>query len=199
MIFQNKANKLGNYYTPDISDPVKDEIDGRLFNEQMMAYFKVWGRHFYRHPYCYFLAAFNQMYGYFYIGKEAMYKIGDCRTENFVKGDPLYCEQFKIVDNPRTITFRKTMVKYIYSWPELPLIGSLYHPALYTWILLFGLSYLIHLKKYKYLFLYCMPLVVLCICCLSPANAFIRYSYPIIISCFILLTYNLQLVSCKKY
>lgn len=195
-IFQNKANTLGMYYEPELSDSVKDQIDNRLFKEQITAYIRVWGNHFFRHPDCYLAAAFNHMYGYFYIGKEAMFKIGDCRTENFVKGDNLYSEKLRIVDNPRTINFRKSMTKYIYSWPDFPLIGILYRPAVYTWILLFGLSYLIHLKKFNYLFLYCMPLVVLCICCLSPANAFIRYIYPVIISCFILLAFDFRLELC---
>lgn len=194
-IFKNKAKNLGRYYEPEISDPVKGQIDNQVFKEQKTAYFKVWGNHFFRHPGCYFSAAFNQMYGYFYIGKEAMYKIGDCRTENFVKGEKAYNEQFIIVDDPRTISLRKAMKEYVYSWSELPMLGLLYHPAVYTWILLFGLSCLIHFKQYKYLFLYCMPLVILCICCLSPANAFIRYCYPIIISCFILSAYNLRILS----
>jgi hypothetical protein len=192
-IFQNKANTLGMYYEPNLSDSVKEQIDNYMFKEKIAAYLKVWGVLFSRHPDCYFSATFNQMYGYFYIGKEAMYKIGDCRTENFVKGDNLYSEKLRIVDNPRTINFRKSIIKYIYSWPDFPLIGILYRPAVYTWILIFGLSYLIHLKKYNYLFLYCMPLVVLCTCCLSPANAYIRYIYPIIISCSILLALDFQL------
>ncbi len=197
-VFQNKANQLGYYYKPDISDPVKEYVDYNITKKQMTAYFTVWLRCFFRHPECYLSAAFNQMYGYFYIDKEAMYKIGDCRTENFVKGEGSYSEQLKIVDNPRTLNLRKTMKRYVYSWPDLPLLGLLYHPALYTWILLFGLSCLIRLKRYKYLFLYCMPLAVLCICCLSPVNAFIRYSYPIIISCFILAIFNFRLVSCEQ-
>lgn len=198
-IFQNKANIIGKFYVPDISDPVKAQIDNLSFKEQLADYFTVWGNLFFRHPGCYFSAAFNHMYGYFYIGKEAMYKIGDCRTENFKKGDMFYSEQFRITDNPSTMNFRKGMIKYIYYWPEIPLLGFLYHPAVYTWILFFGLSFLIHIKKYKYLFLYCMPLAVLCICCLSPANAFIRYSYPIMISCFVLLAYNLRIVSKNIY
>ena len=192
-VFQNKAKKLGQYYEPDISDPVKAQIGYNLTREQVKAYFNVWINCLFRHPECYFSAAFNQMYGYYYIQKEAMYKIGDCRTENFVKGDPFYSEKFMIVDNPSTINLRKAMIKYIYSWPDLPFLGLLYHPAVYTWIMLFGLSYLIYLKKYKYLFLYCLPLTILCICCLSPVNAFIRYSYPIIISSFTLVIYNIKL------
>ena len=192
-VFQNTANKLGQYYEPDISDPVKAQIGYNLTREQVKAYFNVWINCLFRHPECYFSAAFNQMYGYYYIQKEAMYKIGDCRTENFVKGDPFYSEKFMIVDNPSTINLRKAMIKYIYSWPDLPFLGLLYHPAVYTWIMLFGLSYLIYLKKYKYLFLYCLPLTILCICCLSPVNAFIRYSYPIIISSFTLVIYNIKL------
>ena len=194
-IFQGKASEIGSYYTPNLSDPVKSQVDNRAFDLQKSAYFKVWRDHFFRHPGSYFSAVFNQMYGYFYIGKEAMYKIGDCRTENFVKGDNLYHEKVIVVDNPKTISFRKAMIKYIYSWPNFPLLRLLYHPALYTWILFFGLSCLIHFKKYKYLFLYCMPLVILGICCLSPANAYIRYSYPIIMSCFLLLAYNKRIVS----
>ena len=197
-VFQNRANKLGSYYLPDTSDPVKAQIDYHLFREQMTAYFRVWWTQFLRHPGCYFSAAFNQMYGYFYIRKEAIYKIGDCRTENFVEGDRFYSEKFKIVDYPKTITFRNTMKKYIYGWADFPLLRLLYHPAVYTWLLIFGLSCIIHFKKYKHLFLYCMPVTVLCICCLSPVNAFIRYSYPIIISCFILIVYNFQLVSCRN-
>ena len=193
-VFQNRAKELGKYYRPNISDPIKAQINYNLFKEKMTDYFKVWGIHFIRHPDCYFSAAFNQMYGYFYIGKEDKNKIGDCRTKNFVKGDIFYNDKFRIIDNPRTVFLRECMTKYVYSWPDIPLLRLLYRPAFYTWILLFGLSCLIHFEKYKYLFLYCMPLTVLCICCLSPVNAFIRYSYPIIISCFILAVYNMRLI-----
>jgi len=191
-VSQNKANELGNYYEPELSDAVREQLNYFITKEQLASCFNVWFNCFLRHPGCYFSAAFNQMYGYFYIGKEAMYKIGDCRTENFVKGDNLYHEKVIVVDNPKTISFRKPMIKYIYSWASVPLLGLLYHPALYTWILFFGFSFLIHFKKYKYLFLYCMPFVILGICCLSPANAYIRYSYPIIMSCFLLLAYNIR-------
>lgn len=193
-VFQNHAKDLGLYYQPEKSDQVKDLMGYNLTKKQIMAYFEVWFNQFMRHPGCYLSAAFNQFYGYFYIEKEAMYRIGDCRLLNFKSGHPLFTEQIVVVDNPNTKNIRERIINYVLSWPDLPLLGLLYHPAIYTWSLFFGLSCLIYFKKYKYMFLYSIPLIILFICCLSPVNAFIRYSFPIILSSFILTTFSVTII-----
>ena len=194
LVFGNNVQRIGNYYNPDISDPVKGKMVYNLSEKQMKAYLKVWSAHLFRHPGCYISAIVNQIYGYFYIPKEARYKTGDWKSKNFIKGDGEYTPKINVTDNPKTNSFRNVMIKYISSWPELSLLSYLYHPATYTWLLIFGLSCLIRFRQYRYLFFYCIPLTVLCVCCLSPVNAFIRYSYPIMLSCFILLPLSIKVV-----
>ena len=196
-VFGNNVQRLGNYYKPDISDPVKRRIVYSLSEKQKKAYLKVWSTHLFRHPDCYVYAIVNQIYGYFYIPKEAMYKTGDWKSKNFIKGAREYKPQINVTDNPKTKRFRNVMIKYISSWPKFPLLGYLYHPATYTWLLFFGLSCLIRFRQYRYLFFYCIPLIILCVCCLSPANAFIRYSYPIMLSSFILLPFTIKVIQEK--
>lgn len=198
-VFQNHAKELGVYYQPEKSDAVKDLMVYDLTNAQKIEYISVWINQFFRHPECYYSAAFNQFYGYFYIEKEAMYLIGDCRLENFKEGHPLYTKQIMIVDNPNTLDFRRIITKYILTWTFLPLFGLLYHPATYTWLLLFGLSFLIRFNQYKYLFLYIVPLTILCVCCLSPVNAFIRYSFPIVLSSFILTVFSFSVIQQQDF
>lgn len=194
LIFGNSVQKLGNYYEPDISDPVKGKMVYSLSEKQMNAYLKVWSAHLFRHPGCYVSAIVNQIYGYFYIPKEARYKTGDWKSKNFIKGDGEYTPKINVTDNPKTNSFRNVMIKYISSWPELSFLSYLYHPAIYTWLLIFGLSCLIRFRQYRFLFFYCIPLTVLCVCCLSPVNAFIRYSYPIMLSCLVLLPFSVKVI-----
>lgn len=194
LIFGNSVQKLGNYYEPDISDPVKGKMVYSLSEKQMNAYLKVWSAHLFRHPGCYVSAIVNQIYGYFYIPKEARYKTGDWKSKNFIKGDGEYTPKINVTDNPKTNSFRNVMIKYISSWPELSFLSYLYHPATYTWLLIFGLSCLIRFRQYRFLFFYCIPLTVLCVCCLSPVNAFIRYSYPIMLSCLVLLPFSVKVI-----
>lgn len=193
-VFQDHARELGDYYQPEKSDAVKALMVYSLTKKQRTDYFSVWISQFLRYPGCYFSAAFNQIYGYFYIEKGAMYEIGDCRLVNFQKDHPLYTQQLVVVDNPNTEQIRKILIKYIFIWPVIPLLGLLYHPATYTWLLFLGLSCLVHFKKYRYLFLYSIPLIILCICCLSPVNAFIRYSFPITLCSVILNAFSITVI-----
>lgn len=198
-VFNNKAGELGNVYNPNRSDEVKYNMAYTLDSKLTKQYVRVWLTHFIRHPGCYCSAAFNQMYGYFYIERSA-FKIYeyDIYTNNFKYGHMMYTTKVMVTDNPNTTHVREKMKEYFIMLENAALTGVLFHPATYIWILIFALTMLIHFNQGKYLFFFVIPLVILTVCCASPINADLRYSFPIILSSFLLLAFSLHTVQKKQ-
>ena len=204
-IFNNEAKIIGDVYDPNRSDSVKFKMKHYLSLNQIKAYFNVWCKHFLRHPSTYFSATFNQMYGYFYIEKPEFYdspgSLKSTReksemlgvfTENFKKGHRMYNKNILVIDNLNTMNLRKSFINYFLLWIKTPFFDILVHPSTYTWLLIFSLTCVLRLKNYKYLFLYCVPLITLVVCCLSPLNASARYSSPVILSSLVLLPFSIS-------
>ena len=196
-VFNNKAKELGKLYNPDRSDEVKFKMIHRLTNKHKKQYFRVWLTHFIRHPGCYVSAAFNQMYGYFYIEKPEFYGLG-FSTNNFKYGHMMYTAKVIVTDNPKTAFLREKMKKCFVKLKDTAILGTLFHPATYIWLLIFALTMLIHFKKYRYLFFFVIPIASLAVCCASPLNASIRYSFPIMLSSFLLLAFSVHTVQKKQ-
>ena len=195
-VFNNKAKELGTFYNPNRSDEVKFKMIHKLTNKQKKQYFRVWLTHFIRHPGCYISAAFNQMYGYFYIEKPEFYGLG-FSTYNVQYGHILYTTKVIVTDNTKTIFLREQMKKWFINLKNTAISGTLFHPATYIWLLIFALTMLIHFKQYRYLFFFIIPMASLAVCCASPLNASIRYSFPIMLSSFLLLAFSVHILTCS--
>jgi hypothetical protein len=70
IVFEN-YEEMGSRYDSNISDPVKSMFNDDVTNEQIMDYFKVWIRLFFRHPLVYFEATFAQNYYIFDIDTDS--------------------------------------------------------------------------------------------------------------------------------
>lgn len=205
-VFNNNSTILGDIYEPNRSDAVKFKMKSSLSKSQIKDYFNVWRKHFLRHPSCYFSALFNQMYGYFYIEKPEFYDSSSKNkkqknemlgffTKNFTEEHEMYNKNIVVIDSLNTMNLRISIINYFSLWIETPFFDITVHPGTYSWLLLFSLTYVLRLKKYKYLFLYCVPIAILAVCCLSPLNASIRYSFPVVLSSLILLPFSISITN----
>ena len=187
--FKGKAKNLGNMYNPEKSDFTKGHIIFYPSKKQYSEYLKVYISQFIRHPGCYFSAAFNQMYGYFFIDKLEFYQFG-FSLGNITKKDSIYTRKIVVVDNPNTKNMKKVMSSYFRLWKTVPIFSILYHPSFYVWLIIFALTVLSKLNHRQYTFIFAVPLTVLLVCCFSPLNGAFRYSYPIVLTSFLLLPYS---------
>lgn len=170
---------LGDIYEPDKSDAVKAKFKDNLTISELIIYGKIWGKHLFRHPDCYFSAFFNSTYGYFYPEQPEFYGFGFA-TENINSEMNNYVKEIDI-------QFEKTFDIYrniLYKWIELLRYSSitsyLFHPGTYVSLFILALFLIFYYKLYNHLLIYCIPLITLLVCCLSPLNGSIRYSLSII-------------------
>lgn len=61
--------ELAELYNPTLSDPVKIKYNQKATNQDLLQYFKVWLKQFFKHPGTYVEATLNNTYGYFYANK----------------------------------------------------------------------------------------------------------------------------------
>ena len=160
--FKGKAKELGKMYNPERSDFIKGHIVYYPSKKQYSDYLKVYISQFIRHPGCYFSAAFNQMYGYFFIDKLEYYSFG-FSMGNITKKDSIYTRKIVVVDNPNTKNMKKVMASYFRLWQRIPILSLLYHPSFYVWMMIFALTVLFRLNHRQHTFVFAVPcLALLC-------------------------------------
>lgn len=179
---KNIINRVLNYdeirktYNPDTSDPVKGTYKNESTRQDLQAYFHVWWNQFVRHPGTYVQATIANSYGYFYPDAKDIWPFG---TSIFYDGRYNY-GQFGF----RNIQTLQPLRDFLNSWigfvRNMPLVGTLEGPGIYTWVLAFLVCYCFYKKNYKKF----IPLVpcfwTLMTCVASPVNRFSRYYLPVI-------------------
>ena len=190
-----EANKIGNVYLPYLFDPVKNTSkseDPILLKE----YFHAWFSMFKKHPEVYFSATIANVYSYFsfetnnnFFGNE-LYSYIMWPTPNLNNGRyPVnYFFNSELRNN---VTFLlNDVVK------KIPIVGLIYYPGIYTWILLFLLLVLLRKHYYKETIVFVPSIMTLMFCLASPVNGSVRYMLPIIATLPILFIWVLY---CLKY
>lgn len=178
-----KYDSLAEQYYPNLSDFVKTSYREGCTRADLFGYFKVWFQMFWKHPDSYLQATINNYYYYFYPGPILFYEYYyrgsvECMVllnewmgpleSDFHHPDFLYNarEQYE--------NFRETFM-YI-----PPIVLLMYSPT-YTWTLILLLLYGIYKKVPQAVSLLIFPVLVLCMCLVSPCNGFyFRYLYPIV-------------------
>lgn len=174
---------LAYYYNPNLSDFTKATFREESTRDDLLRYFKVWFRMFWKHPDVYIQAYINNYYYNFYPGPILFYpyyykdsaegmeylnrKMEPLGTD-FHHPTALYnaAEQYE--------TLRETLM-YV-----PPIVLLMYSPT-YTWTLLLLLLYGIYRKKPQALSLLMIPAFIVCMCLVSPCNGYhFRYLYPIV-------------------
>ena len=190
-IYNISFDQIKEQYNPEISDPIKYFFNDYLTNQQLKDFIKIWFKFLVKYPITYIDAYCNNYYGYFYPDR-IEYKDGlgwyQCSST----------EEINVHFNPNFVTQRNAIKQFAYFVRNLPLIGLFYSTGIYSWFLIIIFTYLMYNKKYKHILILIPSILSLAVCILSPVNAYIRYSQPIMASMPILLCLLFYKKSKKK-
>ncbi len=166
---------LASRYNPVLADPVKNKFNPKTSYNNLKDYFKVWYAGLNKYPLIYIEATINNSYGYFYPNTTNWYLYFN--YDSRLKKTGLFNYHYNKFSNARTF-----LSSYGVIFPYIPIIGMLVNIGFNTWVILMLATFIIVLKKYKYL-IYLSPLIALILMCIvSPANTYFRYAMPYIFS-----------------
>lgn len=163
---------LAERYNPELSDPVKNEYNKYVTNEDLKEYFKVWFSGLIKHPGTYIEATMNNTYGYFYPEKTNWYV--------YYKYDDRIVEDGFSYSYNSLGTLRNVLSNYAVCFPYIPVIGLISNIGFNVWIILVLLTYAIYKKLYKNIVILSPVLALILVCILGPANTYFRYALPFI-------------------
>lgn len=174
---------LATRYKPNIADPVKNKYNKYSTNEDLNNYFQVWWNQFQKHPGTYINATFANTYGYIYPDTHSWYIYNKFYPYLNDVGIPYHYNNLD--------TWRNILYYYGSAFPYIPVIGLLVNIGFATWLWMLIFTYIIKLKKYKYLIIICPVISLILVCFASPVNTYFRYtlgfvfSIPLIMAIFI--------------
>lgn len=176
-------DNLKEAYQPEISDHVKDSFKNPE-KEEVMEYFKVWLKMFFKHPIVYFEATFHNSYGYYY----PFYNFqGLSPYQFYIQDEPIATGKFDIhYVTPEGL--RNSFLQYTLLWRKIPGTAQLVNPGTYTWLLLLLAGYIIFKKKWRKNLVLIGPFLNVAICIASPVNGYVCYALPLM-SCMPILIY----------
>ena len=174
------TEKIGDYYEPYLSDPVKWRINMQYFEEKKIEFFKVWIKLFFKYPKDYIESFISNSYGYYY--PEAFSSVVSRATMDHNMGIEQKPKiEGKIVEKIDSCIDRR----------DIPLNAMIYSIGMGFWITCICFGYKIYKKEYKYILLY-LPIFVLWLTCIaSPVFCEYRYAYPIFTSILLYISLNL--------
>lgn len=165
---------LAKRYVPRIADPVKNEFNKDTTNEDLVEYFKVWGKYLVKYPGVYIDATLNTVYGYFYPNTSYWYVYYG--YDNRLKESNIdyhYNGLNKV---------RDTLSNYAVIYPYIPILGAQVNIGFNVWVYMFLVAFLIVERKKKYIVLLLPALTLLLTCVVGPVNTYFRYMFPLVIS-----------------
>ena len=176
---------LASRYNPNKSDAVKNSYNESATAEDLAAYFKVWAEMFLKDPECYVSAYINNYYGYFYpSAKDAFIYCSVTSAESMASSANQKYFDFHRSDNPVTETCDHLVNLYRTVVQHVPLLSLTLGCALYVWLMIVCVVYLLRSRKWRSLALWVPCLGVLAVCLIGPCNGstYLRYLYPAILT-----------------
>lgn len=165
-------DSLSELYNPSVSDPVKSTFDA---NGSLINYFAAWIAQGMRHPLTYFEATAMQTYGYWSVQEHITYP-------QELPGRNCYDTIIDLGWGPwlpdEVRSFNYSLTTALINAPILSLFTQI---GFYTWVLLFGVSYLIYRRQYKYLVVFLPCLVLLLTNIAGPLNGSVRYGFGLMV------------------
>ena len=181
---------LASRYNPEKADPVKNNFNKYASNDDLKKYFEVWFKDFFKHPKVYFEATLHNTYGYFYPNKTSWYIY--YKYDKRLKDSGINYHYNKLG------SLRNILSGYGNAFPYIPLIGMMVNIAFCNWIILLSVSFLMKLKKYKYI-IFLMPIIsLILVCFVSPVNAYFRYALGVVFSIPIIVSIMYNIISEKR-
>lgn len=181
---------LASRYNPEKADPVKNNFNKYASNDDLKKYFEVWFKDFFKQPKVYFEATLHNTYGYFYPNKTSWYIY--YKYDKRLKDSGINYHYNKLG------SLRNILSGYGNAFPYIPLIGMIVNIAFCNWIILLSVSFLMKLKKYKYI-IFLMPIIsLILVCFVSPVNAYFRYALGVVFSIPIIVSIMYNIISEKR-
>lgn len=165
------ADEIAELYVPDRADAVKFRYKQEATGEELLNYFLLWFRQFFKHPDIYFQALFAITDGYYYIGSERAILSLDTGLRIAGASTPEW-----------VLNFQEKEQNFWAFLVHIPVIGYFFYNAIFTWITIFTFFYCIYLRKNKWLLILVPVFLNLLVCMLSPWNGVLRYMLPVIFS-----------------
>ena len=170
-------DKLAEKYNGELSDPVKFMYRQDCTQEELKDYLKVWWQMLWKHPGSYVQAVLNNCYGFFYLPREGNLFYSRYYIKERWKGTELDIEPSFLSSEDQQFIYNLQSVLR-----RIPIVGLLFSPAIYSWLVIFVYLNMIRCKNYGHLLSGAILLVSTGILLICPANANIRYMLPMIIA-----------------
>lgn len=168
-----KYDTLAERYKPSISDPVKGGFNGEITREDMLAYVKVWIKHFIRYPITYCDATFSQNYPLFSLFR-------DCPRYYF-SSDVEYENQVFIYENPVLKKIDEDFVLFYKNLHNIPITNFLSNAGFWCIMLIILTAYILYSREYD-LLIALLPLWLTIACTILGPVPDPRYVFPVVYS-----------------
>jgi len=188
-------DQLAEKYKPELSDPIKDMYREGVTSEQLMTYLKTWYSMLLKHPGTYIQAAINGCYGYFYPNGQIENRL---LFQYYSQGEPQYTGYFNYAYSAGFADARELITDYSYFVWQVPGVGMLYNPAVYSWVLIIMCALLLRKKRIKALIGLIPALLTVLICCASPVNGLTRYMLPVMATVPLLVGWTIHQLKLAK-
>ncbi|MBQ4271951.1 MAG: hypothetical protein II718_09005 [Clostridiales bacterium] len=178
-----KYDVLAEKYNPDKSDNVKATFNDRATTDELVTYFRTWGKMLTKHPGVYVEATMNNYYQYFYPGTVRYMIYTFAHSEARIDETNEWLEPIdKSFSYPESLDrARKAYDYFDAGYREFPLVSFFVTPAVYVWCVIILFCYVIRKRNRQSVVLMTLPLLVFLICLVGPCNGYYgRYAFPVV-------------------
>lgn len=176
---------LAQLYVPRRSDAVKNTYKSEVSKNDLKRYFKVWLQMFCKHPGVYFEATMNNYFYYVYPGVKPAnlytYEFSLRVMEKRINKDPYLATVDMQIRHPYALDRAREIFEELREDIfALPVLSIFRCPALFVWVFVLLIFYLLKKKRWSLLALMSPMFFSLLVCCASPCNGdYFRYLYSV--------------------
>ncbi len=179
VFFTEDLSVIAENYDPEISDPVKGRVRLNRKDDSLKNYLCVWLEELCKYPETYLEAYLNHTYGYFYPDRGCLDAHVKCffgMVGNQQWDTPFMSVCFQMKDT----RLRAAIEDYVDAIAELPVVKLFFSPGAYVYGLLGCIICLLRKRRKRELCILLPGILVVAVCLISPANAYLRYTFPLI-------------------
>lgn len=169
------VDEIALLYVANRADAVKNRYRQEADWEDLMKYITLWVKHFFQHPGIYFRAFFTLTDGYYNLAyDEAILDLYDRIPVDVA---------FTGAKTPQwVINFALAEEAFWNFLVHIPLIGCFFRTAIYAWIMIITVFYILYRRKNRWLLIMLPIILNFIITLLCPWNGVVRYALPVIYS-----------------
>ncbi|MBQ6687505.1 MAG: hypothetical protein IJN03_03165 [Bacilli bacterium] len=168
----NDIKKLANWYKPELADSVKNKFNKYSTNEDLLKYFKVWGKGLIKHPGLYIETYLNLHHGWF------SFEGSDYDTYATVAKTRID-EVIPFENSTGNASMRELVNNGMDFLKKNPFATIFLELSTYTWLYLFLLFYGLKHKNKNSLVVILLPVVNYLVYFIGPI-AYMRYAMPMV-------------------